>query len=49
MTIYPNSVVCGEITIGDYVTIGANSFVAHDVESGMTVAGVPAKVISTKK
>ena len=37
--------VLGNITIGDSVLIGANSVVIHSVESGMVVAGVPAKVI----
>lgn len=40
--------VLGDITIGDHVVIGANSVVIHSVESGMVVAGVPAKVIRKK-
>jgi serine O-acetyltransferase len=35
----------GEIEIGDDVMIGANAVVTKSVESGMVVAGVPAKVI----
>jgi serine O-acetyltransferase len=37
--------VMGEIEIGDDVMIGANAVVTKSVESGMVVAGVPAKVI----
>ena len=36
----------GEISIADYVVVGANSVLTKDVlESGVIVAGVPAKVI----
>lgn len=48
VTVYPNSVVCGGIIIGDNVTIGANAFVSHNVGDGLTVAGIPAKIISDK-
>jgi len=42
--------VLGHINIGNNVVVGANSVVVKNVESGMVVAGVPAKVIgSTKK
>lgn len=34
--------VLGSITIGDNVVIGANAVVIRDVESGITVAGIPA-------
>ena len=33
------------VTIGDDVTIGAGAVVIHNVPSGFTVAGIPAKVI----
>ena len=39
--------IIGPLTIGDHVTVGANSVVTRDVESGTTVAGVPARPIST--
>jgi len=41
--------VLGRIKIGNNVTIGANAVVVKDVENGMVVAGIPAKVIGTTK
>jgi len=38
------SVIQG-ITMGDHVTVGAGAVVLRDVECGMTVAGVPARVL----
>jgi len=38
--------VMGAVTIGDNVTVGANSLVMSDVPSGCTVLGVPARIIS---
>ena len=40
--------IIGPLTIGDHVTVGANSVVTRDVESGVTVAGVPAREIARK-
>ncbi len=37
----------GPLTVGSDVTIGANAVVTKDVPEGVTVAGIPAKVIST--
>ena len=37
--------ILGPIHIGDDVRIGANSVVTHDVATGMTVVGIPAKPI----
>ncbi|WP_148410515.1 serine O-acetyltransferase [Murimonas intestini] len=37
--------VLGDINIGDECVIGANAVVIKNVESGCSVAGVPAKVI----
>jgi serine O-acetyltransferase len=37
--------IIGPITIGDRVRIGANAVVVHDVPSGVTVVGVPARVV----
>lgn len=37
------AVVVGDITIGDGVTIGANSLVNRDVAAGTTVVGVPGR------
>ena len=37
--------VLGNITLGDGVRVGAASVVTHDVASGLTVVGNPAKTI----
>ncbi len=42
-----NAVLAGKITIGNDVVIAANSLIIQDVESGITVAGVPAVKISS--
>ncbi len=42
----PGAKLFGKITIGDNVRIGANAVVNKDVMSGVTVGGIPAKVIS---
>lgn len=47
VTVFPNSVVIGNIRIGAYAIIGAHSFVKKGVKRGTAVAGVPAKVISS--
>lgn len=39
------SVTIGQLHIGQWSTIGAGSVVIHDVGNGITVAGVPAKII----
>lgn len=44
----PGSKVFGKINIGDNVAVGANAVVNKDVPTGVTVAGVPAKVINDK-
>lgn len=48
VTIYPNAVIIGGITIGDGATIGANTFVNKNVDPGDTVAGIPGKSIRRK-
>ncbi len=45
VTIYPNSVIIGDIKIGKGAMIGAGSVVLNDVEAYSVVAGVPAKRI----
>ena len=45
VTIYPNSIVVGDITIGDNAIIGAGSVVFNNVDSDTIVAGNPAKKI----
>ena len=37
------------VNIGDGVTIGAGAVVVKDVPGGVTIAGVPAKIISHKE
>jgi serine O-acetyltransferase len=37
--------VVGAVTIGSDVRVGANAVVVHDVPSGATVGGVPARVL----
>ena len=39
------AMVLGPITIGEHAVIGANAVVVKDVPDGVTVAGVPAKVV----
>lgn len=45
VTIYANSVIVGDIKIGNFVVVGANSFVDFDIPDNTVVAGNPAKII----
>lgn len=45
VTVCTNSVICGEITLHDGCTVGANSYVNKDVPERCLVAGSPAKII----
>ena len=45
VTIMPNSVVTGGITIGNNVTIGAGSVVLKSVPDNCLVVGNPARII----
>lgn len=45
VTVFGGSIIYGDITIGDNVTIGCNSYVCQDVPSNCIVAGSPAKII----
>ena len=47
VSIYASSTVLGNITIGENSTIAAGSLVLKDVDPNTTVAGIPAKVLST--
>ena len=40
--------VIGDVTIGDYVIIGANAVVVKDIPSHSIVVGVPARIIKTR-
>lgn len=42
----PNVCIVGGVRVGNDVTIGAGAVVTKDIPSGVTVAGVPAKIIS---
>ena len=42
-----NSVIIGDLKIGDHVAVGAGSVVVKSVESNSVVAGNPAKFIRT--
>ena len=44
----PNVCIVENVKIGNNVTIGAGSVVVKDVPDNVTVAGVPAKIISNK-
>lgn len=44
----PGAKLIGAVTVGENAVIGANAVVTKDVPPGVTVAGVPAKVISEK-
>ena len=45
--IEPGAKIIGNINIGDNVVIGANAVVTNDVPDGVTVGGVPARIISS--
>lgn len=45
VTIYPHSIVIGNIHIGDNVTIGAGAVVTKDVPDNAVVVGNPARII----
>jgi serine O-acetyltransferase len=49
VTIYAGAKILGRVSIGDNVTIAANTVVIKDVPSDSTVMGVPGKVVWNKK
>jgi acetyltransferase EpsM len=44
-----NSAIMPEVNVGAWVTIGAGSSVIRDLPAGVTVMGVPSKIIMTLK
>ncbi|MCF6161861.1 serine O-acetyltransferase [Furfurilactobacillus milii] len=42
-----NAMLLGDITVHDFAKVGAGAVVLHDVGTGSTVAGNPAKVVRT--
>ncbi len=46
--ISPGAVIYGPITVGSRVVIGANAVVGKDISADLTVAGAPARVISSR-
>lgn len=42
----PGAKIVGNVHIGDGVVVGANAVVNKDIPSGVTVGGIPAKIIS---
>ena len=45
VSIFVNTVIVGNITIGDNVTIGACTFVNKNVPPNCTVVGIPARIV----
>jgi Serine acetyltransferase len=45
--IYPQSIILGNVTIGENSIVGAGSVVVHDVPPNSIVAGNPARTINT--
>lgn len=41
--------IIGPLTIGDHAVVGANAVVTKDVPPGVTVAGVPARIIRSRR
>ncbi len=46
--IYPGAKIIGDITIGDFVIIGANAVVTSNIPNNSIVAGIPAKIIKMR-
>ena len=49
VTIYSGTIIIGGISIGNNVTIGANSFINKNVEDDVVIAGNPARVIERRQ
>jgi serine O-acetyltransferase len=44
----PGAKIIGKIRVGNNVAVGANAVVVKDVPDGMSVAGIPAKIINDR-
>ena len=42
----PGAKLIGPLGVGDHAVIGANAVVTRDVPAGVTVAGIPARIIA---
>lgn len=49
VTIGANAVILGAIHVGDRANVGAGAVVTHDVPKDVSVAGVPATIISDRR
>ena len=47
VTIYPNSIVAGALTLHNGCVVGALSYVSHDVARGSVVVGAPANELGS--
>lgn len=45
VTVYPNAVICGNITLSDGVVVGANAYIDFDLPVGTKVVGQKARII----
>lgn len=48
ITVFPNSVIVGSITLGSHVTVGAGSIVLRSAPDGAVLVGNPAKLIKIR-
>jgi serine acetyltransferase len=47
VTIFPGSIIIGDITIGDNVIVGAGSLVVKSIAANTTVGGHPSKILKS--
>lgn len=46
VVVFTGAKILGSVTIGNGATVGANSVVIDSIPQDVTVAGIPAKIIS---